>query len=52
MFRRGADGAHEVRNDTETTLRVLMLSTISQLRDLPYPDSGKIGASWLDADGT
>ena len=29
-----------------------MLSTISNLEICHYPDSGKIGASWLDADGT
>jgi uncharacterized cupin superfamily protein len=52
VFRRGAVGAHEVRNDTDTTLQVLMLSTISLLEISHYPDSGKIGASWLDADGT
>jgi uncharacterized cupin superfamily protein len=52
VFRRGAVGAHEVRNDTDTTLQVLMVSTISNLEICVYPDSGKIGASWLDADGT
>jgi uncharacterized cupin superfamily protein len=52
VFRRGVEGAHEVRNYTHTTLQVLMLSTISRLEICHYPDSGKIGASWLDADGT
>jgi uncharacterized cupin superfamily protein len=52
VFRRGAAGAHEVRNDTDTTLQVLMLSTISPLEISHYPDSGKIGVWWVDADGT
>ena len=29
-----------------------MLSTLSNLEICVYPDSGKIGASWLDEDGT
>jgi uncharacterized cupin superfamily protein len=41
-----------VRNDTAETLTVLMLSTLSKLEICVYPDSGKIGASWLDEDGT
>lgn len=53
MFRRGPGGAHEVRNDTGETLRVLMLSTIatSRLEICVYPDSGKMGAGWTDEDG-
>jgi uncharacterized cupin superfamily protein len=51
-FRRGPGGAHEVHNDTTETARVLMLSTVSSLEICVYPDSGKIGASWLDEDGT
>lgn len=52
VFRRGASGAHEVRNDTDTPLKVLMLSTVSHLEICVYPDSGKVGASYIDADGT
>jgi uncharacterized cupin superfamily protein len=51
VFRRGPEGAHEVRNDTETTARVLMLSTLSNPEICVYPDSGKIGAGWIDAEG-
>ena len=52
VFPRGEGGAHDVRNDTTSVVRVLMLSTISPLEICVYPDSGKIGASWLDEDGT
>jgi uncharacterized cupin superfamily protein len=48
VFRRGPEGAHEVRNDTEATLQVLMLSTIASHEICVYPDSGKIGASYLE----
>jgi uncharacterized cupin superfamily protein len=42
-FREGPDGAHQVRNDTDAAVRVLMLST-KQLPDAAvYPDSGKMG---------
>jgi uncharacterized cupin superfamily protein len=51
VFRRGPDGAHEVRNDTAETVRVLMLASVSRLEICVYPDSGKIGAGWDDADG-
>jgi uncharacterized cupin superfamily protein len=52
VFRRGPEGAHEVRNDTEETLQVLMLSTLSEPEICVYPDSGKIGAWHMAADGT
>ena len=45
VFRRGPDGAHQVRNDSDEPVRVLMLSTISDPEICVYPDSGKIGAS-------
>ena len=54
VFRRGAEGAHEVRNDTGEAVRVLMLSTIahpSRAEICVYPDSGKWSAGWDDADG-
>ncbi|HVA32209.1 MAG TPA: cupin domain-containing protein [Gaiellaceae bacterium] len=53
VFRRGPGGAHEVRNDTDGTVRVLMLSTItaSRLEICVYPDSGKMDAGWTDSDG-
>jgi uncharacterized cupin superfamily protein len=42
-FRRGADGAHQVRNETDEPVRVLMLSTKLMPEILEYPDSGKTG---------
>jgi uncharacterized cupin superfamily protein len=44
VFRRGPDGAHEVRNESPEPARVLMLSTMSDPEICVYPDSGKIGA--------
>jgi uncharacterized cupin superfamily protein len=43
-FRRGKDGAHQVRNGTDEPIRVLMLSTLIQPDIVEYPDSGKVGA--------
>jgi len=45
VFRRGPEGAHQVRNDGDEVARVLMLSTLSDPEICVYPDSGKIGAS-------
>jgi uncharacterized cupin superfamily protein len=44
VFRRGPDGAHEVRNESDEPARVLMLSTMSDPEICVYPDSRKIGA--------
>jgi uncharacterized cupin superfamily protein len=52
VFRRGPGGAHEVRNDTDETASVLMLSTIATLEMCVYPDSGKVSAWWEAEDGT
>ena len=43
VFRRGPEGAHQVRNDTADAVRLLMLSTPSQVEIAEYPDSEKIG---------
>ena len=43
-FPRGEAGAHEVRNDTDATVRVVMLSTVADPEVCVYPDSGKVGA--------
>jgi uncharacterized cupin superfamily protein len=43
-FPRGKDGAHQVRNDTDEPLRVLMLSTMIAPDIVEYLDTGKIGA--------
>jgi uncharacterized cupin superfamily protein len=44
VFPRGPAGAHDVRNETESTVRVLMLSSVSDVEVAVYPDSNKIGA--------
>ena len=49
-FRRGRDGAHQVRNDTEAPVRVLMLSTLLKPDIVEYLDSGKIGARSVDGE--
>jgi len=53
VFVRGEAGAHEVRNETDETVRVAMLSTASDPEVCVYPDSGKVGAyaGWSRADG-
>jgi uncharacterized cupin superfamily protein len=43
VFKRGPEGAHLVRNDTGAAVRILMLSTHSQVEIAEYPDSEKIG---------
>jgi uncharacterized cupin superfamily protein len=48
-FRRGKDGAHQVRNDTDAPIRVLMLSTLLAPDLVEYLDSGKVSA--IDAKG-
>ncbi|HXG75067.1 MAG TPA: cupin domain-containing protein [Gaiellaceae bacterium] len=44
-FPRGAAGAHQVRNDTGSALRVLMLSTLVSPDVIEYLDSGKVAAT-------
>jgi uncharacterized cupin superfamily protein len=53
VFVRGAHGAHEVRNDSGGTARVVMLSSASDPEVCVYPDSGKVGAfaGWSRHDG-
>jgi len=43
VFRSGRDGAHQLRNDTEEPVRVLMVSTKADVEVAVYPDSDKIG---------
>ncbi len=45
MFSTGPEGAHQIRNDSETTARVLMYSTVMHPAATVYPDSDKI-AVW------
>jgi uncharacterized cupin superfamily protein len=42
-FREGPEGAHQIRNDTDAPIRVLILSTKQSPDAAVYPDSGKIG---------
>ena len=43
-FPRGKEGAHQIRNDTDAPVRVLMLSTLIAPEIVEYLDTGKIGA--------
>jgi len=43
-FPRGKEGAHQIRNDTDVPVRVLMLSTLIAPDIVEYLDTGKIGA--------
>ena len=45
FFPPGPGGAHAVRNDSDSTARVLMFSNTSDVAASVYPDSGKI-AIW------
>jgi uncharacterized cupin superfamily protein len=44
-FPTGPDGAHQVRNETDETVRVLMFSTVKHPAATVYPDSDKV-AVW------
>jgi uncharacterized cupin superfamily protein len=48
-FKRGREGLHQVRNATEESIRVLMLSTLLAPDVVEYEDSGKV--SVVDAKG-
>ena len=48
-FVRGGAGAHQVRNDSDEPVRLLMLSTKLAPETIEYPDSGKVLAK--DAKG-
>jgi uncharacterized cupin superfamily protein len=43
FFPKGAEGAHQVRNDTAEAARVVMWSTIVYPSATAYPDSDKVG---------
>ena len=49
FFPPGPEGAHMVRNDTDSAARVLMFSDVSKVAASVYPDSGKI-AIWTGSD--
>jgi uncharacterized cupin superfamily protein len=50
-FRRGEDGAHQIINNTEAPVRVLMLSSRIEPEIVYYPDTGKVAASDATGDG-
>jgi uncharacterized cupin superfamily protein len=43
-FARGKEGAHQIRNETESPIRVFMLSTLIAPDIVEYLDTGKVGA--------
>jgi uncharacterized cupin superfamily protein len=43
FFPMGPDGAHQIRNDTDETVRVLMWSMVVTPSATAYPDSDKVG---------
>jgi uncharacterized cupin superfamily protein len=45
VFKRGPDGAHSIRNDTDEPVRLLLLSSDRESAGeiAFYPDSGKVG---------
>ncbi len=43
FFTTGPDGAHQVRNDTDEPVRVLMWSEVASPAVTVYPDSDKVG---------
>jgi len=43
FFPTGPSGAHEIRNDTGATVRILMWSNVVVPTATAYPDSGKVG---------
>jgi len=43
FFPRGPDGAHQIRNDTDDTVRVMMWSDVVHPAATVYPDSDKVG---------
>ena len=44
IFRRGPEGGHLLRNDDEEAVRLVIVSTRSDLELCVYPDSGKFSA--------
>lgn len=43
FFEKGPAGVHGIRNETDTTVRVLMFSTVVVPTATVYPDSDKVG---------
>lgn len=51
-FLRGEEGAHQIVNRTQGTVRFLAISTNGDPDIVLYPDSGKIGAAERKPDGS
>lgn len=53
VFRRGEEGAHQLRNDSGEPVRAVFLSTVSDPEVVVYPDEGRTGviAGWTRSDG-
>ena len=43
FFPKGPEGAHQILNDSDTSARILMWSTVVLPTASVYPDSGKVG---------
>jgi uncharacterized cupin superfamily protein len=43
FFPKGPDGAHQIRNETDSPVRILMWSTVVYPTATAYPDSAKVG---------
>ncbi len=43
FFPKGPAGAHQIRNDTDSTVCILMWSTVVYPTATAYPDSDKVG---------
>jgi uncharacterized cupin superfamily protein len=43
FFPKGPAGAHQLRNDTDSAVRLVMWSTVVYPTATAYPDSGKVG---------
>jgi uncharacterized cupin superfamily protein len=50
FFPKGPAGAHQIRNDSDSAVRVLMWSTVVYPTATAYPDSDKIGVWTGDKD--
>jgi len=50
FFPPGPAGAHQLRNDSGATARLLMWSTVVEPTATAYPDSGKVGI-WTGVEG-
>ena len=44
FFPKGPEGAHQIRNDSDSAVRVLMWSTVVYPTATAYPDSDKVGS--------